>query len=296
MKYKKEDKVKIKNLDWYNENKNEDGDVPCKEYNFVESMSTFCGKILTIDVTFRDGTYIMKEDDEGYTFTNEMIEGLAEEKTKFETALSGRIYTKPNESYCYLTQEKDDVSTISTTYIKVNDLVTKIDNELHSGNQNVWKLPDGYQFVDENGNVINTTTIILEKKKPEFPKTYEECCKVMQVARPTIWFDYDDVSSISEEGDKYEVLIENTLCTFRKLLICRDAYWKIYGEEMGLGKPWEPNWDEQTDKFTISNKCNEIYLNNTAWYAQVLAFPTAKMRDAFYENFKNEIEECKELL
>ena len=80
MKYKVGNRVKIKSLDWYNENKNEFGDVPCEGYNFVESMSTFCGKILTIDVNFRDGTYIMKEDDEGYTFTNEMIEGLVEEE------------------------------------------------------------------------------------------------------------------------------------------------------------------------------------------------------------------------
>ena len=49
-------------------------------------------------------------------------------------------------------------------------------------------------------------------------------------------------------------------------------------------------------KFTISNKCNKIYLNNTAWYAEVLSFPTAEMRDVFYENFKDLIEQCKELL
>jgi hypothetical protein len=63
-----------------------------------------------------------------------------------------------------------------------------------------------------------------------------------------------------------------------------------------LGKPWEPDWNEETDKFTISNKCNKIYLNYTAWYAEVLSFPTAEMRDTFYENFKDLIEQCKELL
>ena len=65
---------------------------------------------------------------------------------------------------------------------------------------------------------------------------------------------------------------------------------------MGLGKPWEPDWNDETSKFTISNKCNKIFLNNTAWYAEVLSFPTAEMRDTFYENFKDLIESCKELL
>ena len=31
-------------------------------------------------------------------------------------------------------------------------------------------------------------------------------------------------------------------------------------------------------------------------YTFTLAFPTEEMRDAFYENFKELIEECKELL
>ena len=33
---------------------------------------------------------------------------------------------------------------------------------------------DDYIFKDENGNVINATKIVLEKKKKEYPKSYEE--------------------------------------------------------------------------------------------------------------------------
>lgn len=118
-------------------------------------------------------------------------------------------------------------------------------------------------------------------KKPKHPKTFEECLNMLyckSVLKPII-------------GHKAKLLFN-----LEKLLICRDAYWKIVGEQMGLGKLWEPNWNEETDKFTISNKCNKIYLNNTAWYAEVLSFPTAEMRDAFYKNFKDLIEQCKELL
>ena len=158
--------------------------------------------------------------------------------------------------------------------------------------------PQGYQFKDENGNVINATKIVLEKKKKEYPKTYEECCKIMQVARTNIWFDYDDVSSISEEGDEYERHIENTLCAFRKLLIARDAYWKIAGEEMGFGKPWEPDWlDDDVTKYVISHDGKTFGTRGGLNYTNnILAFPTEEMRDAFYENFKELIEQCKELL
>ena len=47
---------------------------------------------------------------------------------------------------------------------------------IKTGTEYFVELPEGYQFVDENGNVINATKIVLEKKK-EYPKTYEECCR-----------------------------------------------------------------------------------------------------------------------
>ena len=46
---------------------------------------------------------------------------------------------------------------------------------------NEIRLPEGYIFKDENGNVINATKIVLEKKKKEYPKTYEECNRIMKI-------------------------------------------------------------------------------------------------------------------
>jgi hypothetical protein len=84
---------------------------------------------------------------------------------------------------------------------------------------------------------------------------------------------------------------------FQELLIARDAYWKIAGEEMGLDKPWEPDWTKPSEmKYCIVNSEGNI----TKWVQKttnkILAFPSEEMRDAFYENFKDLIEECKEFL
>ena len=120
------------------------------------------------------------------------------------------------------------------------------------------------------------------KKKPKYPTILEECCKLLGI----------------------EYLDFNTKCykrylldVFQKLLICRDAYWEIAGEEMGLGKFWEPDWKDVNETFfTIAYDGINIKLyNNTDVYAK-FAFPTAEMRDAFYENFKELIDQCKELL
>lgn len=52
MKYKPGDKVKIKSLDWYNENKGEDGRVMCGCTGFCKEMKSYCGKELTIDFIY----------------------------------------------------------------------------------------------------------------------------------------------------------------------------------------------------------------------------------------------------
>jgi hypothetical protein len=82
---------------------------------------------------------------------------------------------------------------------------------------------------------------------------------------------------------------------FIRLIRCRDAYWKVAGEQMGLGKSWEQDYDDRC--FIIANNNGNIHTyeyhgNNNV----ILAFPTEEMRDEFFENFKELIEKCKKLL
>ena len=83
-----------------------------------------------------------------------------------------------------------------------------------------------------------------------------------------------------------------------QLLVCRNAYWKIAGKQMGLDAPWEPDWKKNDKKYIISVfEDAVIYFENETFNRNtILAFPTAEMRDAFYENFKELIKQCKELL
>lgn len=149
-------------------------------------------------------------------------------------------------------------------------------------------LKDGYQFKDENGNVINATKIVLEKKKKEYPKTYEECKRIMGVELwNTLW---------GEDATEYEEEMGDLIDAFIMLKICRDAYWKIAGEEMGLGKPWKPDWNHLGDKWVLFYTSNRVGLQVAQTRHSVFAFPTEEMRDAFYENFKELIEYVKELL
>lgn len=147
------------------------------------------------------------------------------------------------------------------------------------------RITDGYEFQDENGNIINTKKITLVKKKPKYPTTYKECCKMLG-CRPIVGF-----AGLGDEE-------ENLYGKFIALKRCRDAYWKIAGEEMGLGKPWEPDWCDYITKYCIiySPQYRGVCKRQYDGIKRILAFPTKEMRDTFYENFKELIESCKELL
>ena len=155
--------------------------------------------------------------------------------------------------------------------------------------EEVWHCPDGYIFKDENGNVINATKIVLEKKKNGYPKTYEECCEIVKVGKEH-----------TLEGATIRINYKIALLeSFQKLLICRDAYWKIAGEEMGLNRPWEPYYKiPELDLYVIINIYNRVEKAKYEYGFQscVFTIPTEEMRDAFKEIFDKDLEFCKELL
>ena len=237
-KYKIGDKVRIKSLDWYNKNKDSNGDIEFEDgWHFTKPMSKFCGKEMIIERishAVNPPHYMMR--DNIFAWTDEMIEGLVEEETKNNNDMEEK------ETLLGWVKESDTLR-----------LVTHKDYEIKHDGDNFY----------------------LVKKKSKYPKTYEECCAVLNIIDNwSIWHGYASVH----------------LKILQKLLICRDAYWKIAGEEMGLGKPWEPD------------TCQAVYSIGRDLFGGyfILEFPTAEMRDAFYEAFKELIKPlikpCKELL
>lgn len=92
MNYNVGDIVKIKSLDWYSVNKDEEGFVKCGDYYFHKGMVEFLDKIVTIEAKVCEmygmRGYIIKEDnadnrgDKHFKFTDEMIECLVEKSPK----------------------------------------------------------------------------------------------------------------------------------------------------------------------------------------------------------------------
>lgn len=85
MKYKIGDKVKVKTLEWYNENKDEYGYIFSHGIYFVPRMTMFCGCVMTInaiDNASDNNIYYVKEND--CVWTEDMFEGLANYKENMD--------------------------------------------------------------------------------------------------------------------------------------------------------------------------------------------------------------------
>lgn len=121
------------------------------------------------------------------------------------------------------------------------------------------------------------------KKKPEYPTIYAESYRE------------DNTESYFIHVDKDELSLYGP---FIQLIRCRNVYWKAAGEQMGLDKPWEPDWSGFSEgSYPTITKCNDRIVKTSIYtHDCILAFPTEEMRDVFYENFKDLIEQCKDLL
>ena len=195
MKYKVGDKVRIKSIDWYNRYTN-GTEVDCGAYPFTSDMKEFCEQERIIANVCRECYFLLGIDDR-FAWTDEMIEGLVEEEIvpKFKVGdmickvgglSNGYLVTSVSDEY-YGLQIENGVGVLPVVgqdewvLLSVdgndeeNDFREVVDEHyfdmLGGESTKEFELPEGYEFRDEDGNVINTQKIVLEKKKKESPKT-----------------------------------------------------------------------------------------------------------------------------
>lgn len=173
MKHKVGDKVRIKSKEWYEENKDEDGDVQCGETLFVDSMARYCGNTATI--TSVDRIYRL-DIDESWEWTDEMFEDstldnaekphiseqlikdIAEVIKSHNLGVSvseneGKLIIEPVE------EKKEDDLPIGTPCMVTDDMAKPLDFLLryYAGNKKVFPGGKSYGEIDD---AIKYRTII----------------------------------------------------------------------------------------------------------------------------------------
>ncbi len=135
MKYKVGDKVKIKSLDWYNDNRDFYGNVECGVYYFIEEMTKYCGKILTIGNIHKNG-YDLQED-ENFAWTDDMFDSNIEKpddvkpKTTSEQMVSLKMILEYLDKELYTSYDLlGNIQTVSKNAVSKEDFINKLCKEI----------------------------------------------------------------------------------------------------------------------------------------------------------------------
>ena len=102
---------------------------------------------------------------------------------------------------------------------------------------------------------------------------------------PKSWDEYKSNHSY-EDWYGHIVIYDKAHEAFDKLITLRDVY----------RQGWKPNWDKEDYKWVIINFRNELVIESYYYKGTIFSFPTQELEEQFLENFKEELEQFKEIL
>lgn len=138
-----------------------------------------------------------------------------------------------------------------------------------------------------------------ELTETKLPKTWVECLlkyfrthdtEYIDSTSEIVHYDKDPYIEIHEFTDNDKKLLpagmSKPMLALCQLLICREVY----------RNGWKPDWKTNNDMHTIVYCDDHVFMGTTCNVQRVLTFQSEEVRDEFYENFKDLIEEAKELI
>lgn len=161
------------------------------------------------------------------------------------------------------------------------------------------EVPDGYKAV------YNKDTQKIEFKEKELPKinlkllpkTWEDFCATYPIKREQEECFIDENSEICIFSRRHRnskvrknllpnVKTARAFLALMQLIQLRDCY----------RQGWKPDWKDEKNKFSIEIIDGEIttYWDNRR--SRILSFQSIEVRDEFMENFRDLIEQAKELI
>ena len=147
-------------------------------------------------------------------------------------------------------------------------------------------IPQGWEI-----DKVEDNKVILKESKKELPKTWEECiAKIRDLeyisGNGNIKESHFNFGAASSHINDIPKGLGKPMLALCQLLVCREVY----------RQGWKPNWKDDKIKYCIEQDGSYIIKETYTLTAKVLAFQSAEIRDEFLENFRDLIEEAKELI
>lgn len=167
---------------------------------------------------------------------------------------------------CVPSKRKDKV------WVCYIDITSKMDSITKIKLGKEMEKPDVAINLDKYGNY----NIILDGVQYQIDKE-----KIKELCKPVL------PTTFREVEERYQpIKYSMKLCTLSQLLYLRDIY----------RQGWTPDWNDNNFKYSIAVRNNQLIRNVNICTNDKFSFQSKELRDKFLENFKNMLEEIKDLI
>ncbi|MBR1769233.1 MAG: hypothetical protein IJ748_02130, partial [Bacteroidales bacterium] len=128
-------------------------------------------------------------------------------------------------------------------------------------------------------------TSLNKSKTSALPKTWDDL-KYSENISPRICRRWNEIYNLIQETEDHATTLYWRHIKYMQLILLRDIY----------RQGWTPDWCDDETKYCILIYLGNIISTTRISINQPLSFQSEKIRDLFFDNFKDLIEECKEFI
>ena len=151
------------------------------------------------------------------------------------------------------------------------------------------EVPDGKKAVWKDNKVV------FEDIKSQFPKTWEEFCEQNMIKKSEYYL--DPSSCILELwDDKRDISSDRNVLPTRQAAEAHLALMQLHQLRDCYREGWEPNWNNDCDKYVIVKNRDKYVVFGGNWTNQFLSFQDRERAEEFLTNFRELIEQAGDLI
>ena len=151
------------------------------------------------------------------------------------------------------------------------------------------EVPDGKKAVWKDNKVV------FDDIKSQFPKTWEEFCEQNMIKKSEYYL--NPSSCILELwDDKRDVFSDRNVLPTRQAAEAHLALMQLHQLRDCYREGWEPNWNNDCDKYIIVKNKDKYVVFGGNWTNQFLSFQDRERAEEFLINFRELIEKAGDLI
>ena len=151
------------------------------------------------------------------------------------------------------------------------------------------EVPEGKRAIWKDNKVI------FEDIKPQLPKTWEEFCEQNNIKKSEYYLDATSCIILIPDGKRCSSSDRNLLPS-KEAAEAHLALMQLHQLRDCYREGWEPDWNNDCNKYIIVKNRNKYVVFGGNWTNQFLSFQDRERAEEFLTNFRELIEQARDLI